>query len=88
MSGLRCCAGEQTLKLVAFDGKLFRFLSGEAYAPGQRLALTVELAPPFTLELKSLGSVKRADGSFEVRARALTLRREARAALAAIFTRA
>ena len=62
-----------TLELTEFDGKHFALVSSKAYAPGQPLMLTVELVPPCMLDLKSLGSKKRTDDRFDVRARAQTL---------------
>ena len=71
---LRVRVGEgEFLELHSFDGKQFALVSTRAYAPGQPLNLTVELTPPCTLELKSLGSKKRDDERFDVRARAMTL---------------
>jgi hypothetical protein len=76
-----------SLELLDFDGKEFRLRSPEPFAPGQPLTLTVGgLTSEHYLELKSLGSVKR-DNVFEIRARASTLRKEAREALLAHFQR-
>jgi hypothetical protein len=80
----RTSSGE-ALSLVAFDGRHFRFVSPRAFAPGQPLNVVVELASEYSLELKSLGSARREDGTFEVRARATTLSRSAREALLAGF---
>lgn len=82
---VRCSLAGHGLELAAFDGKLFRFVSPTPYAPGQPLVVEAAFTSSITLELKSIGSTKRADGLFEVRARAATLRREARAALVAHF---
>jgi len=76
-----CRLRDQRLELVAFDGKLFKLRSLAAFAPGQPLTLEAQFNRSVTLELKSVGSVKRPDGSFEVRARAMTLHKDARAAL-------
>jgi hypothetical protein len=62
-----------SLELTEFDGKHFALISSKAYAPGQPITLIVELVPTCTLDLKSLGSKKRADDRFDVRARAQTL---------------
>jgi hypothetical protein len=75
----------ETLSLVAFDGKHFRFVSPRAFAPGQPLNVRIDLAGGVFLELKSLGSVRRPAGDFEVRARATTLSRSAREALLSGF---
>ncbi|MCZ7687520.1 MAG: hypothetical protein M5U28_55795 [Sandaracinaceae bacterium] len=56
-----------------------------AFAPGAPLALTLELEDG-ALELtgKTIGSKRREDGRFDVRARLISLRREDRARLEAI----
>jgi hypothetical protein len=76
-----CRHGSTALELHDFDGKQLSLVSPVAYAPGQRLETQVALTPPFSLPLKSLGSVRRADGRFNVRARAMTMRKEERALL-------
>ncbi|MDB4972959.1 MAG: hypothetical protein JWN48_1300 [Myxococcaceae bacterium] len=75
----------EPLQLVGFDGKLFKLRSHKAFAPGQPLTLDAQFQSSVTLELKSIGSVKLADGIFEVRARAMTLRKEARETLLSHF---
>lgn len=80
---VRC--GEYPLELHHFDGKHFRLVSEIAFAPGQPLTVELAISQPRVLELKSLGSVKRADGRFDVRARAATLTRDVRAELVAAF---
>jgi hypothetical protein len=75
----------QPIELHEFDGKLFRFVCVQSFAPGQPLVVEAALASSQTLELKSIGSVKLADGRFEVRARAATLSRPAREALLVAF---
>jgi hypothetical protein len=75
----------EPLELCAFDGKLFKLKSPAAFAPGQPLTLDAQFHSSITLELKSIGSTKLPDGAFEVRARAMTLRKEAREALLAHF---
>jgi hypothetical protein len=67
-----------TLELTAFDGKHFALVSSKAYAPGQPITLTVELVPTCLLELKSLGSKRRDDERFDVKARAMTLAKPTR----------
>ena len=81
----RLRSAPEPLELCAFDGKLFKLRSRAAFAPGQPLTLHAQFQSEITLELKSVGSVKLADGAFEVRARAMTLRKEAREALLAHF---
>jgi hypothetical protein len=85
MTSVPARCGEQPLVLEHFDGKHFRLVSETAFAPGQPMLVELVLSLPCTLDLKSLGSVKRADGRFDVRARAATLTREVRAALLAAF---
>jgi hypothetical protein len=80
----RTSSGE-ALSLIGFDGRHFRFVSPRAFAPGQPLNVAVELGSGFSLELKSLGSVRTSEAAFEVRARATTLSRHAREALLAGF---
>jgi len=88
MSALPCLLDGEALELHAFDGKHFRLVSAVAKAPGQPLTGSAQLADrSVTLDLKSLGSVRRADGRYDVRARAATLHRDARDALLAHFTR-
>ena len=81
----RLGASAEPLELVGYDGKLFRFRSGTPFAPGQPLRVEAQFQSSITLELKSIGSVKRADGAFEVRARATTLSRTALENLTARF---
>jgi hypothetical protein len=73
-----------TIEVLSFDGKFFRLRSADAFAPGQPLTVTLKLASDHVLDLKSLGSVKR-EHAFDIRARALTLRKETRDALLAHF---
>jgi hypothetical protein len=70
-----------SIELCGYDGRHFRLLSSHPFAPGQPLTVTAPLSSSIDLELKSLGSVKQADGRYEVRARAMTLSRQARGAL-------
>jgi hypothetical protein len=67
-----------TIELMSFDGKQFELVGPRAFAPGQPLVLEMSLGPGYRLELKSLGSKKRADGRFDIRARATTLAKGAR----------
>jgi hypothetical protein len=79
--------GAEPLELIAWDGKLFTLTSARAFAPGQPMALTVDLNPPCGgLDLKSIGSRKRDDGRFEVRARAMTLAKSTRERLETVFS--
>jgi hypothetical protein len=73
------------LALTAYDGRELSLSSARAFAPGQPISLQVDVGIGFSLELKSVGSVKQADGSFRVRARHATLSRHAREALAKLF---
>ncbi len=69
------------LDLVAFDGKLFELVGPRAFAPGQPVVLEMSVGMGHRLELKSVGSRKRPDGRFTIRARATTLTKAARDAL-------
>jgi hypothetical protein len=80
----RSGSGEQ-LELTHYDGRELKLVSVRALAPGQRLALQVDVGVGFMLDLKSLGSVKQDDGRYLVRARATTLSKHARAALEKLF---
>lgn len=85
MTVVRGSVRGEPVALCAYDGKLFRLVSARAFAPGQPLVVEAALGSPVTLELKSVGSVRLADGTFEVRARASTLSRQARSALTKAF---
>jgi hypothetical protein len=74
-----------TLDLVSFDGKTFDLVGPRAFAPGQPLLLEMPLGLGYRLELKSIGSRKREDGRFDIRARATSLARGAREALEQAF---
>jgi hypothetical protein len=74
-----------TLDLVAFDGKQFELVGPRAFAPGQPLVLEMPLGLGYRLELKSVGSRKRSDGRFDIRARASSLAKGAREALEQAF---
>ncbi len=77
--------GSDVLTVTAFDGKQVALVSPRPFAPGYRLALDVAFQTPALLELKTLGSKKRADGAFDVRARPMTLRKDVREKLFAHF---
>jgi hypothetical protein len=73
------------MQLVGFDGKLFELNGPRAFAPGNPLVIELALGSGHTLELKSIGSKKRDDGRFDIRARATTLTKGARDALYQAF---
>ena len=75
----------ETLTVTDYDGRHFSLLSARAYAPGYPIRLSVAFATPATIDLKSIGSKKRADGTFDIRARPLTLRKDVRDKLLAHF---
>jgi hypothetical protein len=75
----------ETLTLTGYDGRHFVLQSARAFAPGYPIRLNVAFTTPATLELKSIGSKKRMDGGFEVRARPMTLRKDVRERLLAHF---
>jgi hypothetical protein len=70
-------------RVVSWDGTVLVFQSPRAFAPGAPIKLALALADgPLDVELKAIGS-RRAEGEplFQVRARAMNLRREQRARL-------
>jgi hypothetical protein len=86
-----------TFEIVLWDGQRGRtghYVGGVltlvcpcAFAPGQPMALHVSTAgEPLALVGKAAGSKRRADGSFDVRLRLHSLRREAREWLEAELT--
>jgi hypothetical protein len=75
----------ELLLLRSYDGRELGLGSSRAFAPGQPIALQVDVGAGFSLELKSIGSIKQADGTFLVRARHATLNRQAREALDKLF---
>jgi hypothetical protein len=85
MSTLARGAAGEVLELAQYDGRELKLISQRALAPGQRLALQVDVGIGFMLELKSIGSVKREDGRYLVRARATTLSKHAREGLEKLF---
>lgn len=75
----------ENVQLLSYDGRELALASGRAYAPGQPISLQVDVGIGFSLELKSVGSIKQPDGSFVVRTRHTTLSRHARESLAKLF---
>ncbi len=73
-------------EVSALDGERVALVSARAFAPGAPIAIEVA-TPDGTLALagKCLGSKRRADGRFDVRARLVSLRREERDRLAALL---
>lgn len=78
----------ETLLLRSYDGRELGLGSARAFAPGQPISLQVDVGAGFSLDLKSIGSIKQPDGTFLVRARHATLSRPAREALDRLFGRA
>ena len=68
----------EPIELVGYDGKLLRLVCARAMAPGQPLEVRAELTSPVEIRGKAVGSKKRDDGRFDVRARLVNLRREVR----------
>ena len=68
------------LTLLTFDGKLLAFTAEHAVAPGAPLRVCVDETGA-TLELKSIGSRRLAEGLFELRARITTMPKEVRDSL-------
>ncbi len=74
------------VQLLSFDGKQCLLVGARAYAPGNPMRLRVERPQgSLALEVKSIGSRKREDGTFEIRARITTIPAEVRDALLAHF---
>jgi len=75
--------GGEPGEAVAFDGdESLRLIAPRAYAPGTPIELELALgAESLALRGKARGSKRRDDGRFDVHARLVSLRREARAAL-------
>jgi hypothetical protein len=74
--------------VVSWDGAMLVFCSSRAFAPGAPVKLAIALADgSLDVELKAIGS-RRAEGEtmFEVRARAMNLRRELRQRLDAALS--
>jgi hypothetical protein len=69
--------------LEAFDGRVVVLDAPVAFAPGAPMHLQVrfDASTTGTLEARSVGSRRRPDGRFEVRARPVNLRRQVREAL-------
>jgi hypothetical protein len=72
---------------VGYDGTRLSFIAPKAFPPGQPLQLTLlaEGRAPLALSVRSLGSKRRADQSFDVQARLVSLARTARASLEQAF---
>lgn len=78
--------GEEA-ELVAMRGETLSLVSPRAFAPGAPVRLTALLEEgELSLSGKSLGSKRRDDARFDVRARLISLRREERERLAAALS--
>jgi hypothetical protein len=73
---------------IGCDAGRLRFVSPKSFPPGQPLALTLQpsAAAPLPLTARCVGSKRRDDGLFDVRARLINLDRATREALAEAFT--
>ena len=72
----------------ALDGEVLTLRSPRPFAPGTPLRLEVSLdTARCTVESKTVGAKRRADGTFEVRLRLVSLRRADRALLAEALSR-
>lgn len=74
-------------RALGIEGEILRLVANAPFAPGQPLSFTLSL-PEGTIALqgKSLGSKRRPDDQFELRARLVSLRRADRERLQALFT--
>ena len=71
---------------VSYAGELLTIVCARAHPPGRPLEITLRAGEePLALRGKSAGSKRRDDGSFDVRLRLHSLRREDRDALAGAF---
>lgn len=68
----------EDVQITAFDGESVELISPRAFAPGAPCALVVALSPELPMTLKCHGSKRIDDGRFQVRGRAIALRRDDR----------
>ncbi|HJL18028.1 MAG TPA: hypothetical protein RMH99_20360 [Sandaracinaceae bacterium LLY-WYZ-13_1] len=69
-------------EVVALEGEVLRAVLSRAFAPGAPVGMTVDAGDETVpVSAKTIRSVKRDDGRFDVRLRLVNLRREHRAAL-------
>ena len=79
--------GELEGALEHVEGLVVRLRAPKAFPPGQPLAFTLQCAgTELRYEARSIGSKRRDDGAFELRARLINLRKEAREALERLMT--
>lgn len=76
-------SGEEAMA-TAFSSNVLSFVSPRAYAPGAPIVLA-RTDREGRIEGRSLGSKRRDDGAFEVRARLVNLRREERLELESLL---
>lgn len=70
-------------ELVALEGEVIAAVFARAFAPGAPVKMEALLGEDsLPVEGKTIGSRRREDGRFDVRLRAINLRRETREALA------
>ena len=81
----RIATGDEA-ELLAIDGETIALVSPRAYAPGAPIELTA-LAEGGEIPLrgKSLGSKRRPDARFDIRARLVNLTRDARERLSTLL---
>lgn len=75
-------------ELVALEGEVITAVFARAFAPGAPVKMEASLGEAaHAVEGKTIGSRRREDGRFDVRLRAINLRRETREALAQALAR-
>ena len=73
-------------ELVSIEGETVALVSPRAYAPGAPIEMTALTEADIPLRGKSLGSKRRPDDRFDVRARLVNLKREDRERLATLLS--
>lgn len=66
------------ITVTAFDGNLTTVLCTRPYAPGQPMLFVLPFEPPATVDGRTVGARRRADGLYEIRLRLVALTREVR----------
>ncbi len=82
---VRLEGSDEPAEALELDDLVLSLVSPRAYAPGAPFTFTLELREgPLSLRAKTIGSKRREDGRFDVRARLMDLRRVDRERLAAL----
>lgn len=80
--------GELEGALEHVEGLVVQLRTPKAFPPGQPLSFTLQggAGTELRYEARSIGSKRRDDGAFELRARLINLRKDAREALERLMT--